>query len=80
MSFTSKSVDSSDRVNVMVAVSPAFNSLSLDVMLIVGSVVSTASVSDPAVLSFPAASVNLSPVTLINPLAVLFSDGVNTAV
>ena len=45
-----------------------------------GTTVSTASVSDPEVFSFPAASVNLSPATVITPSVVLLGDGVNTAV
>ena len=75
-----KFVEPSERVNVIVAVSPADNALSLEVIVMPGTPVSTASVSDPEVFSFPAASVNLSPVTLINPLAVLLSAGINVAV
>ena len=80
MSSAVKSSDGSDNVNVMVAVSPAFKALSLDVIVMPGTTVSTASISDPAVLSFPAASVNLAVSTLISPLAVLSSAGVNVAV
>ena len=75
-----KSADPSERVNVIVAVSPAFKALSLVVIEIVGTTVSTARVNDPEVFALPAASVNLSPATLITPLAVLLVDGVNTAV
>ena len=64
----------------MVAVSPAFKALSLDVIVIPGTTVSTASVSDPVVFALPAASENLSPATLITPGVVLPVDGVNTAV
>ena len=80
MSPSAKSVDASDNVNVIVAVSPAFNALSLVVIAMLGTTVSTARVSDPEVLSFPAASVNLSLVTLISPLTVLLVVGVNIAV
>ena len=45
-----------------------------------GGSVSTARVIDPAVFSFPAASVNLGEETLISPFAVLLSVGVNVAV
>ena len=50
MSPSAKSVDASDRVNVIVAVSPAFNALSLVVILIVGAV-SSAVVKDSVVVS-----------------------------
>ena len=75
-----KSVDGSDSVNVIVAVSPAFNALSLVVILIVGTTVSMLRVIDPEVFSFPAASVNLGEETIISPFAVLLSVGVNVAV
>ena len=40
-----KSVAASDRVNVNVALSPTFKSLSLDVIVMVGSTVSTAMIT-----------------------------------
>ena len=75
-----KFVEPSERVNVIVAVSPAINALSLEVIVMPGTTVSTASVSDPEVFAFPAASLKLDVSTLISPLAVLFSSGVNVAV
>ena len=80
MSSALKSVDGSDNVNVMAAVSPAFNALSLDVIVMPGTTVSTASVSDPEMFALPAASANPPEETVITPVSVLFSSGVNTAV
>ena len=77
-----KSVDDSDRVNVNVAVSPAFNALSLVVIAMLGTTVSTVNVTvlEDALFSFPAALLNLAEATLISPLTVLLVVGVNTAV
>ena len=83
VTFTSsavKSSDGSDISNVIVAVSPAFNDISLEVILMVGNTVSIATSNELEVFAFPAASVKLDESTLINPLAVLFSSGVNVAV
>ena len=80
-----KSVAASERVKVTVVVSPAFNDEALDVIAIVGLTVSTDKVkvlllSDPSAFSFPAASENFVDATLITPLVVLSSVGVNVAV
>ena len=83
VTFTSSdvnSVDGSDSVNVNCACSPDFKATSVEVILMVGTTVSTARVIDPAVFSFPAASMNLDGSTLITPSAVLLSSGVNVAV
>ena len=80
ISSTPKSVDASERVNVIVAVSPAFKALSLDVIVMPGITVSTARVSDPEVFALPAASTNPPEETGISPLEMLSSVGVNTAV
>ena len=82
VTFTSsavKSLDGSDRVNVNCACSPAFNDISLEVILMVGNTVSIVSSNELEGFAFPAASVNLDESTLINPLAVLLSAGVNVA-
>ena len=77
----SKSVAASERVNVNVAVSPAFKSLSLEEIVIVGSTVSTAMVTVlETKLLFPAASMNLDGFTLISAFPVMSSVGVNIAV
>ena len=80
ISSAPKSPDGSDRVNVNCACSPAFNDISLEVILMVGTTVSTFISNELEGFAFPAASVNLDESTLINPLAVLFSSGVNVAV
>ena len=82
ISPSSKSVAASERVNVNVAVSPAFKSLSLEEIVIVGSTVSTAMVTvlEAALFAFPAASVNLDGFTLISAFPVMLSIGVNIAV
>ena len=80
MSSAVKSSDGSDNVNVMVAVSPAFKALSLDVIVMPGTTVSIVSSNELEVFALPAASVKLDVSTLIDPLAVLSSAGVNVAV
>ena len=76
-----KSVAASDRVNVNVAVSPTFNSVTSETILIVGSTVSTGRVIVlETSLLFPAASTNFGEETLITPSALLLSVGVNVAV
>ena len=77
-----KSIDDSDSVIVNVAVSPTFNSVTSETILIVGSTVSIAMVTvlEAALFSLPAASVNLGAETLITPSALLSSVGVNVAV
>ena len=75
-----KSLDDSDKVNVNCACSPAFNDISLEVILMVGTTVSTFISNELKVFALSAASVKLDESTLINPLAVLFSSGVNVAV
>ena len=81
MSPSAKSVDGSESVNVIVAVSPALNAISLDVIAILGTTVSTERVTMlETSLLFPAASVNPPEETLISPLTVLLVVGVNTAV
>ena len=77
-----KSVDDSDRVNVNVAVSPTFNSVTLEAIVIVGSTVSTVRVTvlEAALFALPAASVNFGEETLITPSVLLSSVGVNVAV
>ena len=77
-----KSVDDSDRVNVNVAVSPTFNAVALEAILIVGSTVSTVRVTvlETSLFALPAASVNFGEETLITPSALLSSSGVNVAV
>ena len=80
ISSAPKSLDGSDKVNVNCACSPAFNASSLEVILMVGTTVSIVSSNELEGFAFPAASVNLDESTLINPLAVLFSSGMNVAV
>ena len=75
-----KSLDDSDKVNINCACSPAFNDISLEVILMVGNTVSIVSSNELEVFALSAASVNLDESTLINPLAVLFSSGMNVAV
>ena len=76
-----KSVDDSDRVNVNVAVSPTFNAVALEAILIVGSTVSTVRVTVlETSLLFPAASTNFGEETLISAFPVMLSVGVNVAV
>ena len=80
ISSNTKSLDASDRVIVNVAVSPTFNVETSEVILIVGSSVSTERVTVlETSLLFPAASTNLSEETLITPSALLSSVGVNVA-
>ena len=82
ISSKTKSVDASDSVIVNVAVSPTFNSVTSEAMLIVGSTVSTARVTmlEAVLFALPAASVNFGEETLITPSALLSSSGVNIAV
>ena len=84
-SSTVKSVDASERVNVIPAVSPMVNDWSSLSMVMIGDVVSggtvfTLIVMLPAVLWLSAASVKVSAATEITPSAVLFTEGVNVAV
>ena len=72
-------------VNAIVAVCPAFKFTELVPTIIDGTIVSTVIIialfaSDPSVLLFPKPSVNLLLDTLITPLVILFSAGVNVAV
>ena len=82
MSSAVKSVDASDRVNVNVAVSFTFNSVTLEAIVIVGSTVSTVRVTvlEAALFALPAASVNFGEETLISAFPVMLSVGVNVAV
>ena len=78
-------VDDSERVKVTVVVSPFANAAAPDVIAIVGLTVSTERVkvlfaSLPSALVLPAASENFVDATLITPLVVLSSVGVNVAV
>ena len=58
MSPSAKSVDASDNVNVIVAVSPAFNSETSEVILIVGTTALTVTaIASESIELFPAASV-----------------------
>ena len=76
-----KSVDDSDRVIVNVAFSPAFNSVTSEAMVIVGSTVSTERVTMlETSLLFPAASKNFGEETFISAVPVRLSSGVNVAV
>ena len=76
-----KSVDDSDRVIVNVAVSPTFNSVTSETILIVGSIVSTERVTMlETSLLFPAASKNFGEETFISAVPVRLSSGVNVAV
>ena len=74
----------SERVNVSVAVSPAFKEVTSEEMVMVGLMVSTARVtvllaSEPSLLLLPAESENLDEVTEITALVVLLAVGVNVA-
>ena len=90
ISPTTKSVADSDRVIVIVAVSPAFRVALLLVIAIVGGVVSTLIVltvivtvllaSEPSALELPAASENLLLSTNTTPFAVELALGVKVAV
>ena len=81
ISFAVKSVDASDRVIVNVALSPTFNAVTSEVILIVGSTVSTERVTvlEAALFVLPAASLNVGEETLITPSVLLSSSGVNVA-
>ena len=83
-SSTVKSVEASDKVKVMVAVSPTPSSALLVVIATVGGVVSLVSTvmeTEPAlVLALPAASVNLLASTETTPSVVLLAVGVKVAV
>ena len=81
ISVSTKSADSSDNVNVNTALSPAFNEVTSEVIPIVGMIVSTGRVMEPALsFEFPAASLNAEAETLITPSLALLSSGVNVAV
>ena len=81
ISFAVKSVDASDRVIVNVALSPTFNAVTSEVILIVGSTVSTERVTvlEAVLFVLPAASLNVGEETLITPSVLLSSVGVNVA-
>ena len=83
-SSTVKSVEASDKVKVMVAVSPTPSSALFVVIATVGGVVSLVSTvmeTEPAlVLALPAASVNLLASTETTPSVVLLAVGVKVAV
>ncbi len=80
-SSKAKSIAVSDRVNVIVEVSPFFRVSGTATIPIVGASVSIVIVSSGAiVLAFPAASVNVPAATLIVPPVVLSSVGVKMAV
>ena len=71
-------------MNVRVAVSPAFNEVTSELIAIVGLSVSTGKVtvllaSEPSVLALPAASENFVDATEITPLLVLLAEGVKVA-
>ena len=75
-----KSLDDSDKVNVNCACSPAFNDISLEVILMVGTTVSTVRVTMlETSLLFPAASTNFGEETFISAVPVKLSSGVNVA-
>ncbi len=85
MSLATKSVEASDRVNVIVAVSPASRLVLLLEMAIVGRIVSTVMVtvllaSAPSALKLPAASENLLLSTNTTPFEVELAVGVKVAV
>ena len=82
ISSTAKFVEASERVKLMLAVSPMPRESTLEVIVTVGAVTSvfTDIVIDPAALAFPAASVNLPASMLTTPSAMLLSAGVNVAV
>ena len=77
-------VAASERVNVMLAVSPAVKERSSDAIWIVGAVVSRVSTvmftEAAAVLASPSASVNVPAATETTPSVVLLSVGVKVAV
>ena len=76
-----KSVDGSLSVKVMVAVSPVFNALLFEDMVMVGAIVSTPIVNwDAARLLFPAESVNVTEATSKVAVVLLLEDGVKVAV
>ena len=85
ISLATKSDDASERVKVIVVVSPAFNDEALDVIAMVGLTVSiervkVLSLLDPSAFSLPAESENFDEATLITPSVVLSAVGVNVAV
>ena len=74
----------SERVNVSVAVSPAFKEETSELMATVGRTVSTVRLtmlfeSEPSVLLLPAESENLDEVIEITALVVLLAVGVKVA-
>ena len=65
---------------VNVAVSPTFNAVTSEAILIVGSTVSTERVTMlETSLLFPAASLNFGEETFISAVPVMLSSGVNVA-
>ena len=79
-----KSLESSERVKVTFAVSPAIREESLEVTAMVGLTVSTERLtelllSEPSLLVLPAESENLPVATEMTPLVVLSAVGVNVA-
>ena len=84
-SSAAKLVEASERVKVMVAVSPALRVETLLEMEIVGRMVSTVRVtvlfaSAPSLLVLPAASEKVLDATEMTPLVVLLAVGVKVAV
>jgi hypothetical protein len=81
-SLKSNPKTASEKVKVMVAVSPAFKAVALELMVTVGNKLSieivTVLLAD--VFAFPAASVILFTATSITPFALLLAVGVNSAV
>ena len=80
-----KSLDDSESVNVSAAVSPAFKEVTSELMAIVGLTVSTVRVtvlllSEPSLLTIPAALENFVDATEITPFVVLSAVGVKVAV
>ena len=89
-SLAAKLLDDSLKVKVMVAVCEPLRLVELEVIVIVGAVVSACTVltamvtvlllSDPSTLRLPAASENTPLATRTTPLVVLLAVGVNKAV
>ena len=84
ISDSMKSEQDSERVNVRVAVSPAFREATSELTAMVGLTVSTERVtvllpSEPSLLALLAASVKVPLATEITPLVVLSAVGVKVA-
>ena len=90
MSDSTKSLEASDRLKLIVGVSPLLSDARLELRAMVGGVVSTVAVSTervtellrslPSALVLPAESENLEEATEITPSVVLLSVGVKVAV